>query len=458
MPGPINKAASKPKNAKKTAKIFVKSIKPWRWHIILGIILAVSSSFLSILGPKFLGDITNSATASLKETGYVDWGPISKIALLLIVLYIASSLLGYLQELLFGILTARYTQNLRTKILNKINCLPVSYFDKHKYGDILSRMSNDVDILANLLAGELAQITTSIITIIGTLMIMISISIPLSLIAIITIPLSLIMTGKIMKRAQKYFIHRQNTLGKLNGIIEEDYSGQIIISSNSHEKESFKAFKQTNDKLAEETKKSEFYSRLVFPLTHIFTNLSYILICIIGGITVISGQLSIGGLQSFIQYVGRFNRPLTNLSDITANLQLTLAAAERIFDFLDETEESENPKKILEQNKITGLVEFNNVSFSYENGKEIIHNFSAKIDPGNKIAIVGPTGAGKTTLINLLMRFYDPSSGQILIDGIPSTNISRNDIRKLFGMVLQDTWLFSGTIEENLRYGNQKAD
>lgn len=457
MPGPQRTANQKPKDIKNAIKIFAYSLRPWRFRIFIGIILTIASSLLSVFGPKLLGDITNSATNSFAKTGHIDWEPLGKLAIELIVLYLTSGILNYIQQVLFGILTAKYTQKLRTEILAKINRLPISYFDKHQHGDILSRMSNDVDILANSLTEELAQIINSTITIIGILIIMLSISIPLSVIALIAIPISILVTGKVMSKAQKYFASRQATLGKLNSIIEEDYSGQIIIKSNSHEDESIEAFKKVNEKLSEEVKKSEFLARLAFPLTHIFTNLSYILICIVGGISVLSGKLSIGGLQAFIQYVNRFNRPITSLAELTANIQLTLAASERIFNFLDKPEEQENQAKQLLHSS-TGAVEFQNISFSYNKTKEVIHNFSAKIEPGNKVAIVGPTGAGKTTLINLLMRFYDPDSGQILIDGIPTTDLSRENVRKLFGMVLQDTWLFSGTIEDNLRYGNSDTN
>lgn len=457
MPGPQRTANQKPKDIKNAIKVFARSLKPWRFRIFIGIILTIISSLLSIFGPKLLGDMTNSATSSFAKTGHIDWGPLGKLAIELIILYLTSGILNYIQQVLFGVLTAKYTQKLRTEILAKINRLPISYFDKHQHGDILSRMSNDVDILANSLTEELAQIINSTITIIGILIIMLSISIPLSAIALVAIPISILVTGKVMSKAQRYFASRQATLGKLNSIIEEDYSGQIIIKSNSHENESLEAFNKVNEKLSEEVKKSEFLARLAFPLTHIFTNLSYILICIVGGISVLSGRLSIGGLQAFIQYVNRFNRPITSLAELTANIQLTLAASERIFDFLNKPEELENQSEQILKTS-TGTVEFKNISFSYNKDKEIIHNFSAKIEPGNKVAIVGPTGAGKTTLINLLMRFYDPDEGQILIDNIPTTNLSRENVRDLFGMVLQDTWLFSGTIEDNLRYGNPDAN
>lgn len=457
MPGPSNQTGAKPKNAKLSMSRFIKSLKPFRWRIILGIALTIASSILSIFGPKLLGNMTNSAVSSFSETGHIDWSPLIAIAIELIILYVASGICGYLQDIIFGIITAHYTQKLRLEILEKINKIPIAYFDRNKHGDVLSRMSNDVDVLANSLTEELSQVISSAITIIGILIIMFSISIPLSLIAIVAVPLSLLVVGRIMSKAQVYFAARQTTLGKLNSVIEEDYSGQIVIKSNSHEEESLKSFKKVNDELTHQTERSEFLAHLAFPLTHIFTNLSYILICTIGGISVLKGNIPIGNLQSFIQYVNNFNRPITNLSDLTANIQLTLAAAERVFDFLNEKEEIPDKEESVVLENVRGEVEFKNVSFSYNKDKEIIHNFSAKAKPGHQIAIVGPTGAGKTTIINLLMRFYDPQSGEILVDGISTTNMKREDARNLFGMVLQDTWLFSGTIEENLRYGNPKA-
>lgn len=457
MPGPkFNNIASKPKNIKVSLKNLLKSLKPWLPQIIIATVLTIISSVLSIFGPKILGDMTTEAVDSLKNTGSINWAPISSSAFLLIILYLLSSGIGYLREIIFGILTAKYTKKLRKNILDKIHHLPISYFDKHQFGDTLSRMSNDVDVLAISLSNELAETISAITTIIGILIMMISISLPLSAIAVVTVPISFIAVSKVATKAQKIFVSRQATLGTLNSEIEEAYSGLNIISANLHEQQSISDFNKINNKLHQETWKSQFLSSLAFPLTNIFTNLGYIAICITGGYLAISGKIPIGNIQAFIQYVSQFNRPITNLSDTTATIQLTLAASERIFDFLVEEDEQPNEENLTLSN-LKGSVEFKNVNFSYEKGKPVIKNFSAKIKPGQQVAIVGPTGAGKTTLINLLMRFYDPDSGEILIDGISTKKIKRQEVRKLFGMVLQDTWLFSGTIEENLRYGNKNA-
>ena len=436
----------------------LRSLKPYMLLLTISIILAIISSLLLVFGPKILGDMTTIATSSFLETGAVAWGKISEKIVILITIYIISAVLSYFENYLINFLTAKYTKDLRAKIIQKISRLPIIYFDKNNFGDVLSRMNNDVDILASSLSQQIIEIVTSLVTVIGILVMMLTISAPLSLIALAAVLLSFILISKTAKKAQKLFHAERITLGKLNSQIEEDYSGQSIIKSNSHETASIEKFQKTNETLFEQSWKSQFLSSLAFPVTHIFTNLGYILICIFGGQFVITGKLLIGNLQSFIQYVGQFNRPITNVTEITAVIQRTLAASERIFNFLEETEEIPDAKDSLKIENFKGSVEFRNVNFSYDGETETIKNFSIKIDPGKKVAIVGPTGAGKTTLINLLMRFYDPDSGEILIDDLPTKNMKRSDVRKLFGMVLQDTWLFSGTIEENLLYSNRNAD
>ena len=442
------------KNSKLAWKNFWHSIKKYRLSIIISIISAITSALVGIFIPKLLGDMTNVAVETRPE---IDFNTIGGIAITVIILFVLSAILNYTQAFVLGIVSAKYTEDLRSKIIEKISRLPVSYFDKHLYGDTLSRMTNDVDIITTSMSREIADVSLSVTTLIGVMAMMLTISVPLSLISFIVVPLSVIVVAKIMKHAQKYFREQQNTLGVLNSKIEEDYAGQIIIKANSHEKMALSDFDETNQKLTKTAMKAQIFSSLAFPMTAAFTNLGYIAICIVGGLFVIENQITIGGIQAFVQYVSRFNRPITEVASSTSTLQSLLAAAERVFDFLNEPEEAPDPEDALEIADIKGAVEFHDVNFGYLEDMPIIKNFSVKIEPGMKVAIVGPTGAGKTTIINLLMRFYEPNSGYITVDGVPIKEMKRSDVRKMFGMVLQDTWLFSGTVEENLKYGNTKA-
>ena len=445
---------NKPKQSRAAFKIFLKSIKGYRFQIIFAILLTVGSAILGLFIPKILGDMTTIAVESYPD---LDWAALSGKAILAIVLFLASAALNYGQAFILAVVSAKYTKELREQILDKISKLPISYFDKHRYGDTLSRMSNDVDVLTTSMSQEIADISLSLTTLVGVMIVMLSISVPLSLISFIVVPISVVVVAKIMKFAQKYFREQQNTLGVLNSKIEEDYSGQIIIKSNSYEDKAFDDFNETNEKLATATRKAQIFSSLSFPVTHIFTNLGYVAVCALGGVFVVQGQINIGDIQAFIQYVSRFNRPITEIASTTSTLQALLAASERIFEFLNEPEEEPDQKDARTIDSIKGEVEFHDVSFGYLKDTPVIRNFSVSVKPGMKVAIVGPTGAGKTTIINLLMRFYEPDSGYITIDGVPTKEMKRADVRKLFGMVLQDTWLFSGTVEENLRYGNRSA-
>lgn len=447
----------KAKHIKRTVKNLYRSLKPYYLPIILAFVFAIISVLLSILGPKILGNITTSAVESYTATGTVDWLPIRQLAHLLITIYLASSIFAYLESIIMAIVTAKYAQSLRAAILDKINRLPVSYFDRHAFGDTLSRMSNDIDTIASGLSEELVEIISNTITIVGILVIMLIISIHLSVVALVTVPLASIFVLKITKKAQKLFVSSRETLGKLSNRIEEDYSGQVIIKSNSHEQASLDAFRAVNDRYRSESFRATFLSRLSFPVVHIITSLGYTAVCILGGLLAIGGKITIGNIQAFIQYTNQFNRPISDISETLANLQLTLAACERVFDFLAEPEETPDfpPAKTLD--RVRGAVSFHDVSFSYDKDTPIIRNFSVDVQPGSQVAVVGPTGAGKTTIINLLMRFYEPDSGYITIDGIPISEMKRSDVRGLFGMVLQDTWLFSGTVAENLKYGNKNA-
>ena len=447
-------AVGKPKNMRASFRVFIKSIRKYRWSIILSVLLTVISAVLGLFIPKILGDMTTIAVNSYPD---IDWSALGGKAILAIVLFCTSSLLGYGQAYILAVVSARYTKDLREQIIEKIFRMPISYFDKHQYGDTLSRMSNDVDVITTSMSQEIADVSMSLTTLIGVIIVMLTISVPLSLISFIVVPVSVLAVGQIMRFAQKYFREQQSTLGVLNSKIEEDYSGEVVIKSNSYEEDALADFTVTNEKLATATRKAQVFSSLSFPVTHVFTNLGYVAVCVMGGISVIEGQINIGDIQAFIQYVSRFNRPITEIASTTSTIQALLAASERIFEFLNETEEEPDAAPAREIAKVHGEVEFHDVCFEYLPGQPVIRDFSVKVKPGMNVAIVGPTGAGKTTIINLLMRFYEPTSGYITIDGVPIREIRRADVRALFGMVLQDTWLFSGTVEENLRYGKMSA-
>ena len=454
---PRNLSAEKPKDSKKSLRFFLESLKSFRFVIIISLIFAAASSILNLFGPKILGNMTNSAVADLETTGTINFQPILTSITQLLAIYLIVAILSYIETYLLSRATLFYTEKLRSQIVAKISRLPISYFDKVPFGDTLSILSNDVDTLWNTLSEGLAQIITNLTTVIGCLVMMFVISPLLAVVAIVVVPLSTFFVAKVAGHAQKHFVSQRKVLGELNSHVEEDYSGQIIIKSNSHEPKSFAAFKKANDKLYADSWKAQFLGSLAFPLVHMFTNLGYVAICMLGGNMVIGGTLLIGNVQAFIQYLSRFNQPLSNLSEIVATIQQTLAASERVFKFLNEPEEAPDPEPAKTVAKVKGAIEFHDVSFSYDKKTPVIKHFSAKIEPGSQVAIVGPTGAGKTTLINLLMRFYDPDSGYITIDGVPTTEMKRSSVRALFGMVLQDTWLFSGTVKENLKYGRASA-
>lgn len=463
---------AKPKQMGKTVKRFLAVLSRWRWQILAALLVSVISTLCGVFGPKILGEMTNVAVENFQgavaENGghvpdsdvlaaAIDWGKIGNLALILIGLYLASALLSYIEGVIFARVSAQYAKRTRAEIIEKIARLPIAYFDRTQVGDIISRINNDVLMVTNTMGNILTQMVTAVTTLIGIFVMMLTISVSLSFLALVAIPLSLIFVAMVAKKAQKYFRTQQRTLGLLNGVIEEDFSGQTLIKVNTHEPQATEEFTSANQKLCESSWRAQFFSALAFPITNIFTNLNYVIICVVGGGMAIDGKLLIGSVQAFIQYVSQFNRPITEVSQISSNLQQALAAAERIFEFLDEPEETPDPVDALTIPQVRGEVEFNHVDFGYNEGEETIKDFSIKIKPGMQVAIVGPTGAGKTTMINLLMRFYDPTAGYIAIDGVPTREMRRADVRKMFGMVLQDTWLFSGTIEENLKYGNPKA-
>lgn len=465
-------ATAKPKNLKLALKNFTRSLRPWLPQIIIAAILAIGAAVCSIFGPNILGQMTNTAIENYQTAvmahpqeeltpellnNAIDWGKLGSLALLLLSLFIISAILNYVQGVILSVVSARYAKKMRQDIIAKISRLPISYFDQHQIGDTISRISSDVDVVASTLANVLTQIITSVTMVIGIFIMMLTISPLLSLIALISVPLSLIVISFIAKKAQSYFRLGRTYMSNLSSHIEENYAGQALIRACSHQETSIAEFTRANQALSKNTWKAQFLAALAFPVTNMFTNIGYVAICVVGGRLAIDGKLLIGSVQAFLQYVSQFNRPVTEVSQIAANIQQSLAGFERINDFLNETEETPDYIPAQTISNVQGAVEFHHVNFSYDKENPTIQDFSIKIKPGMQVAIVGPTGAGKTTIINLLMRFYDPDSGYITIDGVPTTEMKRADVRRLFGMVLQDTWLFSGSIEENLRYGDAKA-
>lgn len=389
---------------------------------------------------------------------HVNFDSIAQIAMWLIGLYLLSALFGYIQAWIISGITQKTAYRFRRELSQKINSLPLRYFDTHSFGDVLSRITNDVDTVSQNLSQVISQLVTSLATIIGIVAMMLSISITMTGVILFTIPVSAILIGLVVSRSQKYFKKQQDVLGQLNGHIEETYGGHNIVKIFGGEKQAITRFTRYNKGLYESAWKSMFISGLVFPIMNLVSNLGYVGVTMLGGWLVINGKIRVGDVQAFIQYIQQFNQPIMQIANISNVIQSTVAAAERVFEFLEQPDEQvtwQGEGEIIDH--ATGTVEFDHVKFGYEADKTIIHNFSAKVKPGQKIAIVGPTGAGKTTMINLLMRFYDPDSGTIKLDGIDTKAISRRNVRKNFGMVLQDTWLFSGTVKENLLYGKPNA-
>lgn len=387
----------------------------------------------------------------------MNWEFLGQTALWLIGLYLLSALFGYIQGWILAGVTQDVALRFRRDISEKINRLPLKYFDTRSFGDVLSRVTNDVDTVAQSLSQSLSQMITSITTIIGILIMMLTISWQMTGIAVVTVPLSFVFIALIVKRSQKYFKKQQDSLGALNGHVEEIYAGHNVVKVFAGEKRAIRKFNIFNKELQDSAWKSQFLSGLMFPIMNFIGNLGYVAVAVMGGWLAINGRIAIGDIQAFIQYVQQFNQPIIQVANIANVIQSTAAAAERVFEFLGENEETPDPKNAIVLENPRGDVEFSHVKFGYDKDKEVIHDFSAKVKAGQTVAIVGPTGAGKTTMVNLLMRFYDPWSGSIKIDGGDTMTMKRADVRKNFAMVLQDTWLFNGTIRENLAYGDLDA-
>lgn len=432
-------------------------LKPYLFWIIIAILFSILGAFSSLFGPKLLGEITKACKNPLLGLE-IDFDYIKQIGITLICIYAASALGAYLASFLLTGVTQKVSFNLRKDISEKINKVPLKYFDSTSYGDLLSRVTNDVDNISQNLNQSMVNSFSSVVLIIGVFVMMFTISWQMTLIALITIPLSMISLICIVKYSQKFFRAQQNALGQLNGHIEEAYSGHHIVKAYNQESSQYEAFNQCNISLKTSAWKSQFASGLMMPIMMFIGNLSYISICLIGGLLVVSGQAGVEFIQMFIQYTRMCNQPLQTIGQIANVLQSCAAASERVFAFLNEEEMSlENPSMVLKKEDVKGYVSFDHVNFGYNQDAQIIFDFNCNVKPGQKIAIVGPTGAGKTTLVNLLMRFYEVQSGSITIDKILNTDLSRNNVASLFGMVLQDTWLFEGTMRENLRYGKQEA-
>ena len=457
------RGGEKAKDFKGTLGKLFKYLKPYYFKLVVVVIFASASTVFAIVGPKILAKATDKLgegiMAKVNGTGGIDFEYIGYIILILIGLYLLSALFSYIQGFITSTVSQKVAYDLRTSISTKMDRMPLSYFDKHTSGDILSRVTNDIDTIAQSLNQSMSQVITSSVTVVGIFIMMLSISPQMTLIAVCVLPVSMILIGLVMKRSQKYFARQQQALGDVNGHIEEMYGGHNVVKAFNGEEASVEQFNEFNDSLYESAWKSQFFSGLMQPITNFVGNVGYVAVCLLGGVLASGGNITIGDIQAFIQYVRQFNQPISQLAQTMNMLQSTAAAAERVFEFLDEEElELETPRISSEEAaKINGSVTFADVNFGYLKDQTIINDFSLHVHAGQTVAIVGPTGAGKTTLVKLLMRFYELNGGSILIDGKDIRDFGRKDLRSLFGMVLQDTWLFNGTIKENLMYGKLDA-
>lgn len=462
-PGARMMPGEKAKDFKGTMAKLIKYIGGYKWAVLVVLILAVGSTIFAIMGPKILGNATteifNGFASKFTGGDGIDFGKVAEILIFLICIYCISAVFSMIQGLLMANVAQKISYRMRKELIEKINHMPMDYFEKRTHGEVLSRITNDVDTLGMNLNQSLTQLITSVTTLIGVTVMMLSISPLLTLITFMILPISMIFIGTIVKKSQKHFKAQQEYLGHVNGQVEEVFSGHNIVKAYNREDEVTKEFTQINQTLYESAWKSQFLSGLMMPIMNCIGNLGYVAVAIVGGLLAAEGTITVGNIQSFIQYVKTFTQPITQMAQVSNMLQSTAAAAERVFEFMDEAEESqvaENHAPMAAE-KLEGNVEFKGVKFGYDPEKIIIKNFNAKVKKGQKIAIVGPTGAGKTTLVKLLMHFYDVNEGNISIDGFDIKDFDRSELREAFGMVLQDTWLFKGTIMENIRYGRLDA-
>ncbi|MBR6635744.1 MAG: ABC transporter ATP-binding protein [Clostridia bacterium] len=461
--GRNGRPVEKVKDFKGTVKKLLKLIAPFKFKFILIVFLAACSSLFAVIGPKILSQATNEVQFGVERmlagTGSIDLERVAEILMLLIILYLISASFSYMQSFIMSGVTTRLSFNLRNTIMQKINRIPLGFFHSQSQGDVLSRITNDVDTLENALTQCITQIATSVTTLIGVLTMMLITSPLMTLIIIITVPVSMVIVRNVVKLSQPHFRKQQKFLGAVNGHIEEMYGGHLVLKAFNGEKRAIEEFDELNVQLAENARKAEFLSGLMMPLMGFIGNLGYVVVCIVGAVMASGGTLLIGDIQAFIQYVRTFNQPINQLANISSQMQRMAAAAERVFEFLEVAEEDDSKATLkLSDVEIEGNITFDHVKFGYEGtDKIVINDFSAKVKSGQKIAIVGPTGAGKTTMVKLIMRFHELTDGRILIDGHDLTCFDRHDLRQEIAMVLQDTWLYSGSIMENIRYGKLNA-
>ncbi|HPC05130.1 MAG TPA: ABC transporter ATP-binding protein [Anaerolineaceae bacterium] len=459
---PGMRRVEKARDFKGTMKRLILYLKPYQVSIIVILVLAAISTVFNIFGPKILGKaitrLFEGVMGMIAGTGTgIDFEYIGRIIILMATLYLISALINYIQGWVMSGITAKITYQFRQDISEKINRMPLKYFDGTNHGEVLSRITNDVDTVSQTMNQSLTQIITSAVTLIGVLIMMLSINAWMTLVSLVIIPLSAITTMQIVKRSQKFFKEQQDYLGHVNGHVEEMFGGHLVMKAFNGEAKSLEVFDRFNSVLYSSAWKSQFLSSIMMPIMNFLGNVSYVIVTILGGWFAIRGTITVGDIQAFIQYVRSFNQPISQLANVSNLLQQTAAAAERVFEFLNQAEEVPEVSNPVQLGEVKGEVEFRNVHFGYNPEKIIIKDFSAQIKSGQQIAIVGPTGAGKTTMVKLLMRFYDVNSGAILVDGHNIQDFSRHDLRRSFGMVLQDTWLYNGTIMENIRYGRPDA-
>src|SRR5712692_4034985 len=451
----------KPKNVRGTTGRLLGYFKPMRYQLLAVLIAAVFGTLFNVIGPKILGLATTGLfegiLAKSHGTGAVDFGYIARILLIVVGLYAVSALFLYFQQYLMAGVAQKTVYAMRKQVEEKFERLPLKFYDSRTHGEILSRAVNDMDSISSTLQQNLTQLVTSVVTVVGVIVVMLTISPLLTVVVGLTLPISLFITAAIAKRSQTFFRRQQMSLGQLNGHVEEMYTGHKIVKAFGHEGQAVAEFKEFNDQYYQAGWRAQFATGIIMPIMNFVGNVGYVFVAVIGGIMVTQRAIAIGDVQAFIQYSRQFSQPIMQLSSIANTIQLTLASAERVFELLDEEEEAPDTADARTIAEPRGAVQFDHVKFSYKSDVPLIEDLSIDVDPGQTIAIVGPTGAGKTTLVNLLMRFYDVNSGKILVDGVEIREIKRGALRRTFGMVLQDTWLFNGTIHDNIAYGREGA-